>query len=106
MPKGRWGWARRGVWSGSWRRWGSWMGRPSSLSWWMMCPRGGVLCALPALLAFGLLRHTREAFSLPAGYYPLESYFLALGFLALARVASLESLRYEPPGEWGKLLGL
>lgn len=69
-------------------------------------PQGGVLCALPALLAFGLLRHTREAFSLPAGYYPLESYFLALGFLALARVASLESLRYEPPGEWGKLLGL
>jgi hypothetical protein len=56
-------------------------------------PQGGVLCALPALLAFGLLRHTREAFSLPAGYYPLESYFLALGFLALARVASLESLR-------------
>ena len=69
-------------------------------------PQGGVLCALPALLAFGLLRHTREAFSLPAGYYPLETYFLALGFLALARVASLESLRYEPPGEWGKLLGL
>jgi hypothetical protein len=69
-------------------------------------PQGGVLCALPALLAFGLLRHTREAFSLAAGYYPLETYFLALGFLALARVASLESLRYEPPGEWGKLLGL
>ena len=69
-------------------------------------PQGGVLCALPALLAFGLLRHTRQAFSLPAGYYPLETYFLALGFLALARVASLESLRYEPPGEWGKLLGL
>jgi len=69
-------------------------------------PQGGVLCALPALLAFGLLRPTREAFSLPAGYYPLATYFWALGFLALARVASLESLRYEPPGEWGKLLGL
>jgi len=69
-------------------------------------PQGGVLCALPGLLAFGLLRHTRENFSLPAGYYPLETYFLALGFLALARVASLEALRYEPPGEWGKLLGL
>jgi len=69
-------------------------------------PQGGVLCALPALLAFGLLRHTRQSFSLPAGYYPLETYFLALGFLALARVPSLEALRYEPPGEWGKLLGL
>src|SRR5437867_6951147 len=25
---------------------------------------------------------------------------------ALARIKSLERLRYEPPGEWGKLLGL
>ncbi len=30
-------------------------------------PQGGVLCALPALLAVGLRRHTRERFSLPAG---------------------------------------
>jgi hypothetical protein len=69
-------------------------------------PKGGVLCALPALLALGLLRHSRESFSLPAGYYPLETIFLAVAFLALARVPSLEALRYEPPGEWGKLLGL
>lgn len=69
-------------------------------------PKGGVLCALPALLALGLLRHSQEKFSLPAGYYPLETIFLAVSFLALARVASLEELRYEPPGEWGKLLGL
>jgi hypothetical protein len=69
-------------------------------------PGGGVLCALPALLVLGLLRHSREHFSLPAGYYPLETIFLAVAFLALARVRSLEALRYEPPGEWGKLLGL
>jgi len=69
-------------------------------------PKGGVMCALPALLALGLLRHSREHFSLPAGYYPLETIFLSVAFLALARVASLENLRYEPPGEWGKLLGL
>ena len=69
-------------------------------------PKGGVLCALPALLALGLLRHSRESFSLPAGYYPLETIFLSVAFLALARVPSLEALRYEPPGEWGKLLGL
>ena len=68
--------------------------------------QGGVLCALPALLVGGLLRHTRDTFELPAGYYPIETIFLALGFLALARVASLEALRYEAPGEWGKLLGL
>jgi hypothetical protein len=69
-------------------------------------PKGGVLCALPALLALGLLRHSQESFSLPAGYYPLETIFLAVAFLALARVPSLEALRYEPPGEWGRLLGL
>lgn len=69
-------------------------------------PKGGVLCALPALLALGLLRHSRESFSLPAGYYPLETIFLSVAFLALGRVPSLEALRYEPPGEWGKVLGL
>jgi hypothetical protein len=69
-------------------------------------PKGGVLCALPALLALGLLRHSQENFSLPAGYYPLETIFLAVAFLALARIQSLEALRYEAPGEWGKLLGL
>ena len=69
-------------------------------------PKGGVLCALPALLSLGLLRHHQEHFTLPAGYYPLETIFLSIGFLALARVPSFEALRYEPPGEWGKLLGL
>lgn len=69
-------------------------------------PLGGVLCALPALLAVGLLRRVREFFSLPKGYYPLEVIFVALALLALTGRRSLESLRYEPPGEWGKLLGL
>jgi len=69
-------------------------------------PNGGVLCALPALLALGLLRHSQKNFSLPPGFYPLESIFLVIAFLALARVKSLEALRYQPPGEWGKLLGL
>ena len=41
-------------------------------------PNGGVLCALPALLALGLLRHTDQHFVWPAGYYPLESIFLLL----------------------------
>ncbi|NLH74408.1 MAG: hypothetical protein GX456_15270 [Verrucomicrobia bacterium] len=69
-------------------------------------PKGGVLCALPALLALGLLRHSQEHFRLPAGYYPLETIFLSVAFLGLARVPSLEAMRYEPPGEWGRLLGL
>jgi transposase-like protein len=67
---------------------------------------GGVLLALPALLAVGLLRHTDEHFSLPRGYYRLDSLFLLLAFMALVRLTSIESLRYSPPGEWGKLLGL
>jgi len=69
-------------------------------------PQGGVLCALPALLTEGLLRHTRSLYSLPPGYYPLESIFLYLALLALVRCPSLEQTRYEAPGEWGKLLGL
>ena len=69
-------------------------------------PKGGVLCALPALLALGLLRHSQERFSLPAGYYPLETIFLCVALSALARVRSLEALRYEPPGEWGKVMGV
>jgi hypothetical protein len=69
-------------------------------------PHAGVLCALPALLMEGLLRHSRKVFSLPEGFYPLETIFLVLAFIALLRVRSLEALRYEPPGEWGKLVGL
>lgn len=69
-------------------------------------PQAGVLCALPALLTEGLLRHTREVYSLPPGYYPLESLFLYLALLTLVRCPSLEQTRYEAPGEWGKILGL
>ena len=68
-------------------------------------PNGGVLCALPALLALGLLRHAESHFTLPKGFYPMESIFLLLAYLALGRVPSLEQLRYQAPGEWGKLLG-
>lgn len=69
-------------------------------------PKAGVLLALPALLASGLWKHTEEHFQLPAGYYQLVHLFLLVAFLALARVKSLESLRYCAPGEWGKVLGL
>ena len=69
-------------------------------------PCAGVLCAVPALLLEGLLRHSRAHFTLPAGFYPLETIFLVLAFMALARLRSVEALRYEPPGEWGKLVGL
>ena len=68
--------------------------------------QGGVLVALPALLAAGLLRYTPELYALPHGFYGLESIFLLLAFMSLARIRSPEQLRYQAPGEWGKLLGL
>jgi hypothetical protein len=68
--------------------------------------KGGVLLALPALLACGLLRHAGKYFQLPAGFYGLKTIFLLLAFMALARLKSIEALRYCAPGEWGKLLGL
>ena len=69
-------------------------------------PAGGVLLALPALLAMGLLRHAEKYFELPPGFYRLDSIFLVLAFMALGRIKSVEKLRYCSPGEWGKLLGL
>ncbi len=68
--------------------------------------QGGVLLALPALLAAGLLSCTARLYQLPKGFYGMESLFLLLGLMALARIRSLEQLRYQAPGEWGKLLGL
>lgn len=67
----------------------------------------GVLLSLPALLAVGLFHnHSEVGFVLPLGYYRMSSIFLLLSFMALARLKSVESLRYSAPGEWGKLLGL
>jgi hypothetical protein len=68
--------------------------------------RGGVLLALPALLASGLLRYTPAMYQLPNGFYGIDSIFLLLALMALGRIRSLEQLRYQAPGEWGKLLGL
>lgn len=69
-------------------------------------PFGGVLFALPALLANGLLSNVEQHFQLPKGYYGLQSIFLLLALMALARIKTIEDLRYCAPGEWGKLLGL
>lgn len=68
--------------------------------------QGGVLWAVPALLANGLLRHAQECFRLPPGFYSLIQILVLLAAMALARIKTLEQLRYQPAGEWGKLLGL
>ncbi len=67
---------------------------------------GGVLAALPALLREGLLSATQGLLRLPAGFYGLTCVLLLLAFMALARVRNVESLGHQPPGEWGRLLGL
>jgi hypothetical protein len=66
---------------------------------------GGVLLALPALLAVGLLRHSAE-YVLPPGFYGVGSVMVLLALMALARIGSIERLRYQAAGEWGNLLGL
>ena len=67
---------------------------------------GGVLFSLPALISNGLFYKTRERFQLPNGFYGLNSIFIILSFLVLLRVKSLEGVRYLPPGELGKIVGL
>jgi len=68
-------------------------------------PNGGVLTAVPALLACGLL-HKIEYLRLPRGYYNLITILLSIAFMILSRIKNIEQLRYYSPGEWGKLLGI
>ena len=66
---------------------------------------GGVLCAVPALLANGLLAHP-ETLGAVRGYYTLTHVSLLLGFMALARVRTVQQAGQKSPGEFGRLLGL
>jgi hypothetical protein len=66
----------------------------------------GVLLALPSLLLNGLLRYCDRYFSLPKGYYNLQSLLMVLAFVALLRIKTMERVRYCDPGELGKLVGL
>ena len=67
---------------------------------------GGVLCALPALLANGLLAKAETLLGKLRGYYTLTQVLILLGFLALARIRTIEQARQKAPGEFGRLLGL
>lgn len=68
--------------------------------------KGGVLCALPALVENGLYRHLEGRFRLPSGYYDMIHVISLLSFMVLSGVPIVERLRFESPGEMGKLLGL
>jgi transposase len=69
-------------------------------------PKAGVLCALPTLLANGLLNGTKQFLGQVKGYYTSVQILLLLSFMALCRIKSTEQFRGHAPGEFGKLLGL
>ena len=69
-------------------------------------PNGGVLCALPALLANGLLNGVERMLGSLKGYYTTFHILLLVAFMALCRVKTIEKVRGYAPGELGKLLGL
>ena len=70
---------------------------------------GGVLCAVPALVANGLydfLSGLSGAMQNISYYYDLTHVFTLLAFMSLLRIKSAEALRREAPEELGSLLGL
>ena len=67
---------------------------------------GGVLCALPALLANGLLAKASTFLGKVHGYYTMVHVLMLLGFMGLARVRTVQKSGQEAPGEFGRLLGL
>ena len=69
-------------------------------------PKAGVLCALPALLANGLLNGAKQFLGRVTGYYTTFHVLLLLAFMALCRIKTTEKLRGHAPGEFGNLLGL
>jgi hypothetical protein len=69
-------------------------------------PYGAVLCALPALLQNGLLEGIDRFLNRVQGYYSALHVLILMGLMALCRIKTVEQLRSEAPGEFGKLLGL
>nr|WP_324292548.1 hypothetical protein [uncultured Desulfobacter sp.] len=69
-------------------------------------PKGGVLCALPALVSNGLLEGAEQFLGTLKGYYKLYHILLLLAFMALCRIKTVEQIRGYAPGEFGKLMGL
>jgi len=67
---------------------------------------GGVLCALPALIACGLLRRVETCFKKLSGYYTTLQVIVLVAQMALCRIKTVEQLQEHSPGELGKLMGL
>jgi transposase len=70
-------------------------------------PLAGLLLALPALEATGLLSTARTTYGrLRDGFYGLQSMLVVLVFLALLREPRAEGATRVPPGALGRVLGL
>jgi len=70
-------------------------------------PLAGLLLALPALEATGLLQAARQVYGqLKDGFYGLAATLLTLVFLALAGEPRAEGATRVPPGALGRVLGL
>ena len=66
---------------------------------------GGLLLAVPALSASGLLSYISRFESI-TGYYTATQVFLSLAFLVLLRIHRLEQSDSVPAGELGRCMGL
>src|SRR6266849_6981170 len=70
-------------------------------------PRAGVLLAIPALVASGLLSTAEKIYgSLGPAFYGLRTTLVAYVLLALLRIPRPEALKEYPPGELGQIVGL
>ena len=70
-------------------------------------PGAGVLLAVPALLASGVLDAAREVYgSLGPAFYGLRTTLMTLLVMALLRIKRPEGLKEHAPMELGRLLGL
>jgi hypothetical protein len=70
-------------------------------------PRAGVLLALPALLATGLLDAAREVWgAIGPAFYGLRTTMVTLSLLALLRIKRPEALKEHSPPTLGRILGL
>jgi hypothetical protein len=70
-------------------------------------PHAGVLLAIPALVASGLLSAAEKIYgNLRPSFYGLRTTLVAYVLLALLRISRPEALKEYPPGELGRIVGL
>jgi transposase len=70
-------------------------------------PGAGVLLAIPALVAGGLISAARKVYgSLGPAFYGLRTTLVAYVILALLRITRPENLKEHVPGDLGRVIGL